>query len=125
MKQTQHHANGVFIMFKLLLFIVVAALLTACQNGLQIDYPKLRDDGSVSNPHRIKVPRGDQTRPPEPSSRPYRTGALVYQGVATAFGDAESIAGILQNLNISYEIWNSSQFNTASLEELSQFGMIV
>jgi len=57
--------------------------------------------------------------------RDYRVGALIYHGVATAFGDVESIGGILDHLGISYQDVTSEELNRMSLEDLSQFGMIV
>ena len=52
-------------------------------------------------------------------------GALIYHGVATAYGDDEAIEGILDTLGISYQEASSDELNDMTLDHLSQFRMIV
>ncbi len=59
------------------------------------------------------------------SKRAYRVGALIYHGVATAYGDTESISKILDSNGITHQDVTSEELNRLSVEELSQYGMIV
>src|SRR5690348_2167616 len=104
-------------MLKILSLALLALSLTACGpgTGSQLDFP-------TSIP---PIPTVNPLESNRPAPRSYEKGALIYQGVATAFGDAEAIVEILENLNISYQIYNSSELNNASLDEITKFGMII
>jgi len=54
-----------------------------------------------------------------------RIGALIYHGVATAFGDVESISGILDTLGISHHEVTSDELNQMRMEDLIQYKMII
>ena len=60
-----------------------------------------------------------------PIKRDYRIGALIYHGAATAFGDVESISEILDAQGITHQDVTSEELNQMTVEELTQFGMIV
>src|SRR5437868_4092261 len=55
----------------------------------------------------------------------YKTGALLYAGEFTAFGDAESLASIMDSHGMSYRAVSSAELNNMSLDDLSQYGAIV
>src|SRR5690349_6413785 len=102
-----------------LLFVLI---FSGCQNGLSLNansVPKLDGMPSVSGPFgkpgsASRLPPDDRRRIPS-TPRPYKIDALIYQGVSTAFGDAEAIVDILGRHGLTYRIYNSEQFNTAPL----------
>ncbi len=105
---------------KLVLFGVVFSLLSGCGSA---------GAGAVAGPKSSLSENHDafpsQTRTDGGPRRDYRVGALIYNGVATAFGDVESIIKILNSKGITYQDVSSRELDRMSIEDLSQFGMIV
>jgi glutamine amidotransferase-like uncharacterized protein len=64
-------------------------------------------------------------KPAHHAARKYETGALIYQGVATAYGDAEAITDILDRHQVTYQLVSSDELNSMTLEDISRFGMII
>jgi glutamine amidotransferase-like uncharacterized protein len=59
------------------------------------------------------------------ATRKYKVDALVYAGDAAAFGDPEAISEILDSKKMTYHTVSSSELDSMSLDELSQYGMII
>ena len=60
--------------------------------------------------------------PVEPSATPQ---VLIYDGVATAFGDTESLASILEQHGMTYQLATSDELNEMSVEQLGKFQLIL
>lgn len=50
---------------------------------------------------------------------------LIYNGDSTAFGDAESLASILDQHQVSYQLASSEALNQMSLDEMAQYQLII
>jgi len=61
--------------------------------------------------------------PGEP--RNYQTDVLIYQGDATATGDAESFAEIAGSHGLKYDTVSSNELDSMSLDQLASYGVIV
>src|SRR4051794_33189114 len=59
---------------------------------------------------------------PKPQSSPVeqKSGALVFQGEATAYGDAEAIVSILEDHQVNYTVVNSDELDAMSLDQISK-----
>ncbi len=68
---------------------------------------------------------GDRGRFSSSIPRDYKVGALIYQGVSTAYGDAEAISSILDSHGVSYQVVDSNELNGMTLDDFAQFGMII
>jgi glutamine amidotransferase-like uncharacterized protein len=81
-----------------------------------------------SNPYSALLDSGLTSSAPnqtEGSARTASKGALVYAGVAAAFGDAESISSILKNNNVSHDLVTSVELDAMTLDEISQYRAII
>lgn len=86
---------------------------------------------STPKPRTSSPDKGTNTPPTDANNsknfnpRPYSIGALIYDGDSAAYGDPEAIASILDAHGISYKRASSDDINSMSIDELSQYGMII
>ncbi|MBC7692601.1 MAG: hypothetical protein H7222_12630 [Methylotenera sp.] len=101
-------------MVKFLLPAIVASVfvLTGCGSSASS-----ADAGEISS--------SVQTSRPQVSHTAFKTDILIFQGSATAYGDAESLQTIADAHGLSSVIRNSSQMDQMTVEELATFGAIV
>jgi len=62
---------------------------------------------------------------PKPSSPSYSTQVLLFNGTGVSTSDWQSTESIIKNQGWSYQLVNSAELNAMSLEELSNFGVII
>jgi glutamine amidotransferase-like uncharacterized protein len=58
-------------------------------------------------------------------SRVYLADALIYNGVGTANLDAQALAQIVSQHGLTYRLVDSEELNAMSLEELSNYGVMI
>lgn len=80
---------------------------------------------STNSPNRSTPTPSTPTTPKNSSPRTYSVGALIYDGASAAYDDPEAIASILDTHDISYRRASSDDINSMTLDELSQYGMII
>ena len=92
------NSNYLFIVFSLL-------TLVAC-NGIESNFASPTKNGGYSQ----------RNIPPK---------ALIYNGEATAYGDVEAITDILSNHQIEYQVVDSDEMNSLTLEEMQGYATFI
>lgn len=62
---------------------------------------------------------------PTSEQRTQSTDVLVFDGTATAYGDGDAIASILESHNTTYRRVSSDELDSMSLDDISQYKLII
>jgi len=105
-------------------YVVLLSLLFsvfAC-NGLES--PPVAEsslpDSSVSDPVNPETPST-----PDNSTNDYTTAVLLFNGTGVSTSDWQSTETIVKSMGLSYQLVNTAQMNALSLDQLSNYGVII
>jgi glutamine amidotransferase-like uncharacterized protein len=112
--------------------VSLMGLTQACENSqvlapsrTQVDVAGVVSD-SPSGPLPIESPSPEDRLPPEaPSQRSWSVDALLFAGSGTWAAEVSSLKSILSARGASYIEVSSAELNAMTLEEISEFGVLI
>jgi len=101
--------------------IALVPALSACNSS--------DDSASVSTESQSLLPDTTKTDPSNPTEsgddRNYATEVMLFNGVGISTSDWQTTEQIIKSAGITYKLVNSAQLNAMSLDEMSNFGLMV